>query len=169
MIERKNLDPMESHHAHPDTRDSLHAALLQLVQEARHELAVVAPALDPGIWNSTAMGAALGRLATGHSRNRIRIVVEDSENLLAACARLVELARRVSDIVQIRRLGETHRGLNAVIAVADHNGCLLQPDAGVLNATLDLETPRQAAPQLLRFEEIWEAADPLPGLHGFRP
>lgn len=169
MIEQGNSDTTEDRHAHPETREALRAAVMQLVQGARHELAVAAPVLDATIWNSAAMSTALGHLVTRHHRNRIRIVVEDSEHLLATCARLVELARRVSDIVAIRRLGEPHHGLNEMFAVADSDGCLVQADVGVIDAKLDLGAPRLAAPLVQRFDEIWEASDPLPGLHGFRP
>lgn len=168
MIEQGNSNPTEARHAHPETREALREALLRLVQAARHEIAVVAPVLDAALWNSAAMGEALSQLVTRHRRNRVRIVVEDSEHLLATCARLVELARRLSDLVLIRRLGKAHHGLNELLAIADHDGCLVQADVGILDATLDLDTPHLAAPRLRRFEEIWDAADPLPGLHIFR-
>lgn len=168
MIEQGNSDPTEAQHAHPETREGLREALLRLVRAARHEIAVVAPVLDAALWNSSAMGEALGQLATRHRNNRIRVVVEDSEHLLATCPRLVELARRLSDLVMIRRLGEPHRGLNELLAIADRDGCLVQADVGILDATLDLGSPRLAVPRLRRFDEIWEAADPLPGLHIFR-
>jgi hypothetical protein len=169
MIDHVNSKPAEARHSHPETRDGLRAALLELVRTARHEIAVAAPVLDAAVWNSAAMGEALAHLATRHGRNRIRVVVEDSEHLLATCARLVDLAHRLSDLVLIRRLGEPHRGLNELLVVADRDGCLVQADVGILDATLDLDTPRLAAPRLKRFEEIWEVADPLPGLHIFRP
>ena len=168
MIEQENSSAAEARHEHPESREALRAALLQLVQAAQHELAVTAPTLDAAVWNSAAMAEALGHLVTRHQRNRIRIVVEDSEHLLTTCARLVELARRVSDVIAIRRLGESHHGLNEMFAVADSDGCLVQADAGVIDATLDLGAPRLAAPLARRFEEIWKASDPLPGLHGFR-
>lgn len=168
MIEQGNSSEIAARHQHPETREALRAALLQLVQTARHELVVAAPALDAALWNGVAMGQALNRLISSHPRNRIRVVVEDSEHFLATCVRLVELARRLSDLVLIRRLGEPHRGLNQMFAVADRGSCLLQMDIGMIDATLDLDTPRVAAPLAARFDEIWEATDPLPGLHGFR-
>jgi len=168
MIEQGNPEQAGAHHAHPDTRDSLHAAMLDLVRASRHEFAIVAPVLDATLWNSATMAEALSHLATQHKRNRIRVVVEDSEHLLHSCTRLVELSRRISDLVLIRRLGDMHHGMNEMLAIADASGCLVQADIRMLDATLDLDSPRQAAPCLQRFEEIWQASDPLPGLHGFR-
>lgn len=155
-------------HRHLRTREALHGALVDLVDSVRSELALVTPMLDSFIWNSAAMGEALGHLLARGSRPRARIVVEDTEFMLTACPRLVELTRRFSDLILIRRLGEPHRGLNAMFAVADRDSCLAQPDTGTIDATLDLAAPRAAAPYLQRFEEFWAAAEPAPGLHGFR-
>jgi hypothetical protein len=155
-------------HRHLQTREALRSALIDLVNSARNELALVTPMLDNSSWNSAAMGEALRNLLTRGSRHRTRIVVEDTEFMLTACPRLVELARRFSDLILIRRLGEPHRGLNEMFALADRDSCLAQPDVGLVDATLDLAAPAVAAPYLQRFEEIWAAAEPAPGLHGFR-
>jgi hypothetical protein len=163
----QNFDEAASHRR-LQTREALRGGLIELVNSARSELALVAPMLDSSIWNSAAIGDALGHLLARSSRHRTRIVVEDTEFLLTGCPRLVELTRRFSDLILIRRLGEPHRGLNEMFAIADRNSCLTQPDIGTLDATLDLVTPRAAAPYLQRFEDIWAAAEPAPGLHGFR-
>lgn len=161
-------DPSGADHRRLQTREALRGALIELVNSARSELALVTPTLDSSIWNSAAMGEALGHMLARSSRHRTRIVVEDTEFMLATCPRVVELARRFSDLILIRRLGEPHRGLNEMFAVADRNSCLVQADFGTIDATLDLAAPRTAAPLVQRFEEFWAAAEPAPGLHGFR-
>lgn len=161
-------DASAAGHRRLQTREALRAALVGLVTSTRSEFALVAPMLDSSIWNSAAMGEALGHLVARSSRHRTRIVVEDTEFLLTACPRLVELTRRFSDLILIRRLGEPHRGLNEMFAIADRHSCLAQTDLGTLDAMLDLNAPRITAPYLQRFEDIWAAAEPAPGLHGFR-
>ena len=165
--QNKSANP-GSEHRHPQTREALHTAILDLVRAARHELEIVAPALDAAVWNSTAMGEALGQFIARHTRNRARIVVEDTEHMLTTCTRLVELARRYSDLLLIRRLGEVHHGLSAMFALADRESCLIQTDIAVVDGTLDLGAARVAAPYVRRFAEIWDASEPVPGLHGFR-
>jgi hypothetical protein len=168
MIEKEISPAADPVHRHPKTRDEIRAAVVELLESARHEFVLVNPALDGGLWNSAALGSALSHLATRHAHNRIRLVIEDTEHMLAACTRLVELARRLSDQIQIRRLGEVHHGLSEMFAVADRDGCLVQNEVSILDATLDLGAPRIAAPLVRRFNEIWDAAEPVPGLHGFR-
>ena len=168
MNDQNNSTDAGTEHRHPQTRESLRAATLDLVRAARHELEIVAPALDATLWNSAAMGEALAGFVAGHARNRARFVVEDTEHMLATCTRLVELARRFSDLLLIRRLGEVHHGLSSMFAVADREGCLVQQDVAAVDGTFDLGAPRLAAPYRRRFEEIWDASEAVPGLHGFR-
>ena len=52
--------------------------------------------------------------------------------------------------------------------VADGESCLYQQDIAAIDATLDLHAPHLAAPLALRFEDIWAASEPAPGLHNFR-
>lgn len=160
--------PAAPEHRHPDTRDGLRDAQLDLVQAARHELRIVAPVLDAAVFNSAAMGEAIGRFVAGRARNRAQVVVEDTEHMLRNCTRFVELARRFSDLLVVRRLGEPHLGLREMFMTADRHSCLRQPDFARVDATLDLHAPKPTGALLQRFEDIWAAAEPVPGLHPFR-
>lgn len=161
-------EAQEAIHRHPATREALREALLELLHATRREFMLVTPMLDPGHWNTAAFTDALAHLIAHHPQTRVRMVVEDTEHLLGSCPRLVELARRFSDRIFLQRLGETHRGLTNLFAVADRDNCFVQADHNQVNATLDLHAPRVTAPWLQRFEEIWNGAEPVPGLHGFR-
>lgn len=168
MTDQSPSEAADPNHRHPDTREALRTALLDLAKTARRELLVCSPTLDPALFNGAAMSEALTHLVARHPYNRVRIVVEDTEHMLMTCIRLVELARRLSDLVLIRRLGEPHHGLSEQLAVADGESCLYQQDVGMVDATLDLHAPRLAQPLTRRFEDIWAASEPVPGLHGFR-
>jgi len=68
----------------------------------------------------------------------------------------------------IQRLGEPHHGLTEMFIVADGESCLFQQDIATIDATLDLHAPHLALPLARRFEDIWAASEPAPGLHNFR-
>lgn len=166
-----NENPSEKslrEHRHPDTRETLRTAVLDVIARARHELLICSPALDATLYNGAALNEALAHFLARHARNRARVVIEDTEHMLTTCTRLVELARRFSDLLLIRRLGEPHHGLREMFVVADGESALVQPDVSVIDATLDLQAPRLAGPLVRRFEDIWAASEPAPGLHGFR-
>jgi hypothetical protein len=155
-------------HRHPTTRDDLRVATVDVIAGARREIMICSPALDPALYNRASVADALGHFIARQARCRIRIVVEDTEHMLLSCVRLVELARRFSDIIQIQRLGEPHRGLTEMFIVADAVSCLYQQDITVMDATLDLNSPQRTSALAQRFEKIWAAGEPAPGLHGFR-
>lgn len=155
-------------HRYLVTRQAMAEAQLELLRAARREFMLASPMLDAGFWNSASMARALGQLLAQHRHARARLVAEDTEHMLARCARLVELTRRFSDRILIRRLGEAQHGQSGMFAVADRDHCLVQNDVNQIDATLHLAAPRQAAPWLQRFDVIWDGAEPVPGLHGFR-
>jgi hypothetical protein len=155
-------------HRHPTTRDDLRIAAVDLIASARREIMICSPALDPALYNRAAVTDALGHCIARQARCRIRIVVEDTEHMLLSCVRLVELTRRFSDIIQIQRLGEPHRGLTEMFIVADAESCLYQQDITTMDATLDLHSPQRTGALAQRFEKIWAASEPAPGLHNFR-
>lgn len=159
--------PAEAHR-HPNTRDALRAALLELVRAARSEFRLASPVLDPIVFRENAVTDELGHFLARRAGNRILMIAEDTEQMLTTLPRLVDLARRFSDLFLLRRLGETHHGLIRMFAIADHTGCLVQPDIGRFDATLDLAAPHLAIPLVRQFEEFWAGADPVPGLHMFK-
>jgi hypothetical protein len=168
MSDQRQSDLPTKEHRHVATRDDLRVAVVDLLAHARRDLMICCPALDPTLYNRAAVTDALGHCVARHARSRIRIVVEDTEHMLLSCVRLVELARRFSDLILIQRLGEPHRGLTEMFIVADGESCLYQQDISVVDATLDVNTPQRATPLAQRFENIWAASEPVPGLHSFR-
>jgi len=168
MSDLRESDIPAKEHRHPTTRDELRVAAVDLIAQARREIMICSPALDPALYNRTTLAEALGHFIARQARCRARIVVEDTEHMLQSNTRLVELARRFSDMILIQRLGEPHHGLTEMFMVADSESCLYQQDITTINATLDLHTPHLAIPLARRFEDIWATSEPVPGLHSFR-
>ena len=161
-------DKTAKEHRHPATRDELLAAVVDGITRARREILICSPTLDPALYNRAVCAQALGHFIARRASNRVRMVVEDTEHMLLANVRLVELTRRFSDMILIRRLGEPHRGLAEMFLVADSDSCLHQRDITAIDATLDFQAPHLAIPLVRRFETIWAASEPVPGLHPFR-
>jgi len=168
MSDHSETEIPPKEHRHVTTRDELRVAAVDLVTRARREIEICSPALDPALYNRATLAEALGHFIARQARCRVRIVVEDTEHMLLSSVRLVELARRFSDMILIQRLGEPHHGLTEMFIVADSESCLYQQDITVIDATLDAHTPHLALPLARRFEDIWAASEPVPGLHGFR-
>lgn len=163
----KELPPTNKEHRHISTHDSLRAAAMELVTSARHEVLICAPILEAAYFNRSDLAQTLGQFVARRIGNRIRIVVENGEHMLQADVRLVELARRFSDLIVIRRLGEQHHGLAELFIVADGTSSLHQSDISTVDAICDFDVPRLAEPLARRFETYWAASETLSGLHPF--
>jgi regulator of extracellular matrix RemA (YlzA/DUF370 family) len=168
MSDHRETDVPAKEHRHIKTRDDLRVAIVDLITHARREIAICSPALDPALYSHASLAEALGHYIARQARGRVCIVVEDTEHMLLSSVRLVELARRFSDRVLIQRLGEPHHGMTEMFIVADSESCLYQQDITVIDAMFDLQAPHLARPLARRFEDIWAASEPVPGLHGFR-
>lgn len=166
-IEEKTAQ-MEKEHRHLTTRDDLRAAAINLLAGARHEVLICAPMLDAAFFNRADLTQAMGQFIARRAGNRVRIVVEDTEHMLQANVRLVELTRRFSDLILIRRLGEQHHGLAEMFIVGDKANSLHQRDVTGVDATCDFHAPSLADPLARRFETYWDASEPVVGLHPFR-
>lgn len=168
MSNQSQSEAPAKEHRHATTRNDLQVAATDLIARARREILICSPVLDPALYNRAALAEALGHFVARRANNRIRVVVEDTEHMLLTGVRLVDLARRFSDMILIRRLGEPHHGLAEMFVVADGESCLHQLDTAAMDATLDFHTPHLAIPLARRFETIWTASEPVAGLHPFR-
>lgn len=142
-------------------RDTFRDALVSLLEQAQHEISVFGPVLDGHYFNTQRTAKALGQFIARHHRNRARVLVEDGQQLIRDNPRLLELARRFADAVEIRRVGEDHVGLRELFVVTDSRVALLQPDIDQpwggppLCATATLAR---------RFQAMWGLAEPLAGI-----
>ncbi|KPL26931.1 MAG: hypothetical protein AMJ72_11680, partial [Acidithiobacillales bacterium SM1_46] len=76
--------------------------------------------------------------------------------------RLIDLARRLSDFVEIRQVGESDRGLRELFVLADRNAVLYQQDVTRVEAIVDTGGRRAGAELRMRFQGLWDRSEPIP-------
>lgn len=133
-----------------------------LAEGTFHEFDVFAPQLDPRWFNTGRLHRALGSFATRHRHNRARLLVEDAAQAVRDNNRLVELARRLSDFVEIRQVGESDRGLRELFVLADRNAVLHQQDVTRVEAIVETGGRRAGAELRMRFQGLWDRSEPIP-------
>jgi hypothetical protein len=144
--------------------DQAQDRIARLAEAARHEIQVFAPQLDARLFNGARLAAALAHFVARHGQNRARVLVEDGAQALRDNERIVELARRFSEFVDLREVGEAHRGLREVFVVADRAAYLHQQDITRPTCIVDPAGRREAVVLAGRFESMWEQSLPVPGL-----
>lgn len=141
--------------------DALAHAIAAVLRSARRDARLFAPQLAPSIFSSAAVTAALARFATGHARNRARLLVEDATQLLRDNGRLVQLARRLAAGLEVREVEDNDRGARDLYIVADRLAFLLQEDIGRNDAVVATRAPQETNGLIERFDTAWDRATPL--------
>jgi hypothetical protein len=142
-------------------RGGIAPRLVALIAQARHELAVFQPQLEPALFNASATTNALVAFVTAHRHNRVRLLVEDAEQAVRDNPRVVELCRRLSDFVEMRQVGEEHRGLRELFVTADRSGYLHQSDLTRPECVIELHDRGHGGELAQRFEAMWERSEPI--------
>ena len=137
-------------------------AAVQLTTQARRSLAIFSRDLEPAIYNTQEFIGAVQQLALRSRYSRIRMLVIDPVPAIRDGHRLVELSRRLSSFLEIRRPSEDHAKLPEAFLISDDAGLLYRPLASRYEGFADPYFPSEARNRLRRFDEIWEAAEPEP-------
>ena len=141
--------------------NALRETIAALLEQAQHEILVFGPDLDGYYFNTARVADALGRFIARHRENRARILVEHRQQVIRDNARLMALARRFADAVQLRRVSEDHTGANELFIVVDSRTCLYQQDADRIDRPIATQQLREAALLARRFRTMWELGEPL--------
>ena len=151
--------------AHPEKIDDLSHAikgLVQLIGSARRELQILNPHLDHQIFDHEEVVQAISSMVRNATRARVQVIIMSSKLIIDRGHRLLDLARRLDDKIQIRILHEDISNDTASFACADREGYWLLPNYDEYQGVYDLGN--QVTTQRLRdgFSQAWEKsrADP---------
>ncbi|MBI5612992.1 MAG: hypothetical protein HY942_08000 [Gammaproteobacteria bacterium] len=146
------------------SREENRGIIASLIANARREIRVFAPVLDPFYFNTPAVEQSLTGFALTHPQNRVQLLIEDIPALLLDQARLVGLLRRLSDRIEIRRVDDDAVGQREFFVVADGRGYFHQIDYEGRESSADFDAAGEAALLVRRFEELWERSVRIPDL-----
>ena len=142
------------------TRDDNRRAAALLATQARRQLELFTPDLEPALYDQTNFVEALARLVVDNPRARIRILAKDLERTLREGHRLVELRRRLSSYVEIRRVHEDYRDDNQSFLLTDDYGLLHRRFAARFEGSLSCKAPLEVRHLRALFNEIWDRSEP---------
>ncbi len=138
-------------------------AALDLTCAAQRNLALFSAALEPAVFDRPALLEAVAALARRRGA-RLRILVREPRYVMARGHGLVELARRLSTTIELRRPHPQHRDGTEQLLVADEAGLLFRPSELRYEGWASLYAPVEARRRLRFFDEMWSLAEPDPEL-----
>ena len=147
-----------------ETRDENRIAACALARQARSSLCIFTRDLDPPLYDDLCFLDAVTALATRSRFVQVRVLVQNSEKAVKYGHRLIELSRRLSSFIQLRRPHADYQDYNEAFLIADGVGLLHRALAHRYEATVDFKAPLQARLLLKFFDEAWDKSEPDPEL-----
>ena len=138
--------------AYPHPFDDLAVALCQT---AARYVCILSPRLDAAAFDSDELASALSTLARSSRQTEVRVLVADTRGLVGRGHRLLQLARRMPSLVQIRRLSDHPDWKGQTVVVRDRDGVLYKPEGSEHDGFYEPESRASAAKHLELFEELW--------------
>ena len=157
--------PPEATALHATTREELIGITLKLLGGARHSMCVRVRELHPHLLNDTACLVELRRLAISGRGASIRILASDLTRALQEGTRLLELAQRLSSVIEMRRPVEpADLAYGSAFMCVDAGGYLFRPQESEMVTIGSTYAPGRHAELMRLFEEVWARSEPWPEL-----
>jgi len=150
------------------TRQEHREASAALARQAQRNVAIVSRHLNPAIYDQGPFLEAIKRLVMGHTRARVRIIVQDVGPVITYGHRLASLAMRLSSFLQIRVPAPQFKDFNQAFLVVDETGFIHQELADRYEGTAHFNNRGGARDLLRTFDEMWEVAEFHPDLREMR-
>lgn len=147
------------------TREELIDVTQTLLVGARHSICVLVRELHPQLLDDTACLVELRRLAISGRGASIRILAQDLTRALEDGTRLLELAQRLSSIIELRRpIEQVDLEYPSAFMCVDTQGYLFRPLEHDMLATGSTHAPGRHAELMRLFEAVWERSEAWPEL-----
>jgi hypothetical protein len=135
-----------------------------LVAQAVRTLEIFSRDLEAEIYEQPDFLEGIKALALRSQHVRIRILLQDPSRVVRDGHRLVEMARRLSSFIEIRRPGHDHRDCNEAFMIVDNTALLHRRLGDRYEGHACFKQPLRARELGNFFEEVWQRAAPHPEL-----
>ena len=142
------------------SREDVCSVAVALASQAQHSLLLVTRNLEPAIFDRQPLLDAVSGLARLYRDSHFWILLQDGRTAISNGHRLIELSRRLSTHIQIRRPAPHHRGDPRTFLLSDSTGYLNRPLADRYEGTANFNDPGKGRVLRKHFMEVWEQAVP---------
>ena len=142
-------------------RSEIAPALDQLLGEAHDTIRVFDPDLSECGYETRLREELLERFLRARHTNRLLIVLHDSTYLTTRCARMSTLLRKFTDTIEVRCTQPHVRNASDAFAIVDDTAYWRRIHRDHARAKLVHGDHATLHALVQRFEQLWEASDPL--------
>lgn len=131
------------------------ATALELAQQCRRHLRLLSNSLDHELFNSSAFVDAISQLARKSRNSEIRLLVVETQPIVERGHKLLQLQRRLSSTIQLRRADCEPIDIKENFLVADDRGILCFSLKEPEKAWADFNNRPVAEDYSVQFDELW--------------
>lgn len=148
--------------SNPSNRQSLAsleealAASVDLITAATRSIEIFSPDLEPDIYNRPEWLERLGSFLTAHSKTRARILTQSTRRAITDGHGLIELSRRLSSHLQIRKTAPEHKDHVESFLIVDGASYLWRPNSALYPVSRASKDRAGARKLLSFFDHAWE-------------
>lgn len=137
---------------------------LDVARQTRRQLRILSNQLDPAIYDHADFASALSQLVRGYRNAEIRLLIVDSDDLSLSNHAILNLQRRLSSAIRIRKIGDVTATIDENYLVADGRALLCYPVREPEMAWADYNNVPLAQDYTTRFDQRWQHAVEDPNL-----
>ncbi len=157
---------------HPDLErfsrpEQAQAHALALLQQARFSLSLYSPDLESWLYSHSSVQEACTRFLLASPKNRLRILVRDVGKPVRQGHRLLNLARRITSNLHIRRINPDHPSDESAFLLADGHGLLLRETPEQYAGYALYNDPGRVRQRQAQFDQAWDISVLDPDLRSF--
>ena len=135
-------------------------AYLNMIGQARLTIDLLSRDLDPRILNTDSFSAAIRNFVKVSPNSRFRILLAEPGAVVSHGHCLLELARRFSSFISIRKTNEEHRSHQNNFLIVDRKALIYRPNSHDLEALINYDASSECRQHLEFFNDVWEKSEP---------
>lgn len=143
-----------------ESSDENHLAAVRLVEQAQHRLNVFTRDMEPRIFDNSDFIEAIRSLAVKDNKAHIRFLVIEPDRAVKLGHRLLELSRRLSSTMEMRKVHEDYSANPESYLIVDDRGLLHRKLASRYEGIVNFNNPSDVARLEHHFTEVWEHSSP---------
>lgn len=143
------------------------AHALALLQQARISLSLYSPDLEAWLYSHSSVQDACTQFLLASPKNRLRILVRDVGRPVRQGHRLLNLAKRITSNLHIRRINPDHPSDESAYLLADDRGLLLREQPEQYAGYALYNDPGRVRQRQAQFDQAWDISLSDPDLRSF--
>jgi hypothetical protein len=132
------------------------AQALKMASEARRQICILSETLDAPLYNTDEFRDAVRRFATKDRYTQARFLVKNTKPMIEHGHCLLQLARRLSGKVDVRKLTEAPQNTHHAWLIVDNATLLYKHDEDAYNGYADYAAAPKCKLLVEEFTNLWE-------------